>query len=291
MYEHVEAAPVARFVPLTTGIQIYTRQWPGERTPFVLLHGLASNCRLWEQVAQQLAAAGHAVVTVDQRGHGQSDKPEDGYDFATVTADLAALLDTLHLDRPIVAGQSWGGNVVLEFGARYAGRAQGLAFIDGGFLDLQLRPEGSWEATAERLRPPVLLGTPVTAIRARIRQANPEWSDDAVEAVLANFEVLADGTVRPWLSLRNHMAILRQLWEQRPPMLFPQVQEPVLICVAMDGNSERVAQKEQQVEAAQRALAHSVVQRFENTHHDIHAHRPQALAQLFLQTLTAGIWQ
>jgi pimeloyl-ACP methyl ester carboxylesterase len=56
---------------------------------------------------------GHTVVAVDQRGHGRSSKPDDGFDMATVAHDLELLVGELGLDRPIVAGQSWGANVVV----------------------------------------------------------------------------------------------------------------------------------------------------------------------------------
>ncbi|MDQ1426431.1 MAG: lipase, partial [Acidimicrobiaceae bacterium] len=101
-------------VRVTDDVTLVVRRHDGDGRPFLLVHGLASNARLWDGVADHLAAADHAVVTVDQRGHGQSSKPDHGYDFATVVADLVALIDALDLDRPIVAGQSWGGNVVLE---------------------------------------------------------------------------------------------------------------------------------------------------------------------------------
>lgn len=278
------------FVPLDTEVTLHIERWPGERRPFVLLHGLSSNLRTWQQVGNRLAMAGHAVVSVDQRGHGLSDKPADGYDFATVTADLAALLDALELRQPIIAGQSWGGNVVLEFGARYPGRARGLAFVDGGFLDMQSRSDGDWETTAERLRPPDLDGTPLSALRARIRQFNPDWSEDGIDATLANFEVLADGTARRRLPVDKHMQILRALWEQRPPQLYGLVQEPVLICPADTGDPAWIEAKRAQVAAAHAALPRSEVHWFENTAHDIHVHRPRELADLMLRSLEAGVW-
>ncbi len=113
----------AQLTPVREQLRLNVRHWPGEGRPFVLLHGLASNSLTWAVVARHLQAAGHAVYAVDQRGHGHSDKPDDGYDFGTVTEDLELLCDRLGLASPIVAGQSWGGNVVLEFGARYPTRA------------------------------------------------------------------------------------------------------------------------------------------------------------------------
>lgn len=283
--------PVDQWVPLETGIRLHVRCWSGDKMPFVLLHGLASNCRLWDQVARHLSNNGHAVIAVDQRGHGLSDKPTSGYDFTTVSADLAALLDELAVVKPIMVGQSWGGNVVLDFGAHYPGRAGGFAFIDGGFLDLQARPESDWETTAARLRPPHLIGTPLSQIRERIRNANPDWNDEGVEAVLGNFDKQADGTVRPWLTLENHMQILRALWEQRPRTLYPNIREPVFICVALNEDPERRSSKQEQVTAAVAGLAHVNVHWFEETHHDIHVHRPLELATLLHNAIEDGFWQ
>ena len=69
-------------------------------------------------VAEALNAGGHTVVALDQRGHGRSDAPDTGYDLDTAVADLLAAMAALGLDRPVVAGQSWGGNVALELGWR-----------------------------------------------------------------------------------------------------------------------------------------------------------------------------
>ena len=56
--------------------------------------------------------------------------------------------------------------------------------------------------------PPDLRGTPSTRLAAAVRLAHPGWPATGVEATMANFEVLEDGTVRPWLSLDHHLAVL-----------------------------------------------------------------------------------
>lgn len=272
-------------------LTLHVRIWEGTGVPFVLVHGLSSNCRTWEGVAERLAAAGHAVVTVDQRGHGLSDKPDDGYDFATVTEDLALLLEALGLERPVMAGQSWGGNVMLAFGAWHGSLTRGIALVDGGYIDLQAWPDATWERTQVRLRPPHLIGTPRTQMQARLREFHPDWSNEGIEGTLANFETMDDGTVRPWLTLERHLKILRALWEQRPSELYPQVQTPVLICAAEDlRNPEWMDVKHGEVDAAAATLPHSAVQWFHNADHDIHVQHPDRLAELFLETLKSGIW-
>ncbi|MCG3210996.1 MAG: 2-succinyl-6-hydroxy-2,4-cyclohexadiene-1-carboxylate synthase [Anaerolineae bacterium] len=281
--------PQDRFVDI--GFNLHLREWPGPKTPFVLLHGLSSNSRTWDAVGDALAQAGHRVIAVDQRGHGLSDKPDSGYGFDQVTADLARLLASLALEQPILVGQSWGGNVVLEFGARYPAAACGLVFVDGGFLDLHSRPDASWEKISVELKPPPLAGMPRTELAARIRDFHPDWAEFGIEATLANFETLPDGTIRPWLSLDRHLAILRAMWEQRPAALFPQIIAPTLICVAeVPGNARWPELKAKQVAAAQAGLSQAAVHWFENTDHDIHVHRPGALVQLLLDTLQNGFW-
>ncbi|HSH05714.1 MAG TPA: alpha/beta hydrolase [Anaerolineae bacterium] len=264
-------------------INLHLRQWhppiPSHKPPFLLVHGLASNAQTWDGVARYLAEHGHHTIAIDQRGHGLSDKPDDGYDFDQITDDIYQLLQQLGWQKPILAGQSWGGNVMISFGARYPDAAQQLICVDGGFLDLRIR--GSWAEVSQALRPPPLAGTPRQKLYDRIRQAYPDWSEAGINATLANFEHLPDGTIRPWLSLENHMRILRAMYDQQPATLYPHVHTPVLFCVADDG-TDWTASKRPRVEAAVAAVPQATAVWFPHTAHDIHVHRPQQLAQTFL---------
>jgi len=64
----------------------------------------------------------------------------------------------------------------------------------------------------------------------------------------------------------------------------------MLICAADDGNVAWTVAKHRMVAAAQGLLAHSDVQWFHNTAHDIHVHRPAELASLFVNARAHGIW-
>ena len=55
------------------------------------------------------------VVAIDQRGHGETFKPETGYDFDTVVSDLHTFMDALDISSPIIVGHSWGADVALEY--------------------------------------------------------------------------------------------------------------------------------------------------------------------------------
>src|SRR5437899_11286344 len=160
---------VERRIEVAPGVALHVEVRMGSRpaAPFVLVHGLASNARLWDGVAEHLHGAGHTVVAIDQRGHGRSDAPDLGYDLDTAVADLLTLIDTLELDRPVLAGQSWGGNVVLELGWRRPDAVRGIACVDGGVIELsQAFP--SWEDCLAALTPPALDHRTPAGLEARI---------------------------------------------------------------------------------------------------------------------------
>ena len=146
-------------VPVADGVDLAVDTFVPDGAPadgaasFVLVHGLASNARMWDGVAARLVERGHAAATVDLRGHGRSAKPDGPYDMATVADDLAAVIGALGWERPVVAGQSWGGNVVLELANRHPDATRGIACVDGGWLE-PCAAFDSWEACQARLAPP-----------------------------------------------------------------------------------------------------------------------------------------
>lgn len=274
----------------TGGVELHSNVWPdGAGRPLLLVHGLASNARMWDGVAARLNELGHPVAAIDQRGHGLSDKPDDGYDFVTVTDDLAMVIKELGWDRPVVAGQSWGGNVVLELAHRLPSLVAGVACVDGGTIELGARlPD--WEEAARRMAPPKTAGTPLTALEAMFRRSHPDWPETGIQGALACFEVREDGTVAPWLTFERHMLILRALWEHRPSQLYSRIAVPVLLVPADSGESAWTAGKRASIEAAAAALPRSRTRWFTGDH-DIHAQHPRELAELFHGCVEDGFFQ
>lgn len=280
---------VVEHVPVTDGVSLHVRPWDsGDRKPMVLVHGLASNARLWDGVAHHLHAAGHPVAAIDQRGHGRSAKPDEGYSMADVVSDLRALLDhlagELGWERPVVAGQSWGGNVVIELAAAHPGVAAGVVGVDGGTIELAERFP-SWEDCAAALRPPRMAGTPVSDLERMLRSAHPDWPEAGIQGTLACFEVRDDGTIAPWLTLERHLLVLRGLWEHRPSQRYPVIEDPVLLLGADPGpgpapgpsgwHEAKVLAHDQ----AAAALRHGRVEWLRGDH-DLHAQHPEQVADL-----------
>ena len=242
----------------------------------MLVHGLASNARLWDGVAAALVAAGHPVFAVDLRGHGRSSKPAGPYDVATVADDLATVIDHLGIERPVVAGQSWGGNVVLELAARRPELVRGIVCVDGGWLELS-RDFDDWDACRAALSPPRLAGRQFAEIEGYLRAAHPDWPETGIRGVLANFELRPDATVAPWLTFDHHIKVLHGLWEHRPSELYAGIAVPVLLAPADGGDSDRTRKKRGDVDTAATIIPDARVHWFTGDH-DIHAQHPDELA-------------
>jgi pimeloyl-ACP methyl ester carboxylesterase len=276
-------------VHVRPGLRLAVRRWDGDTAPtFVLVHGLASNARLWDGVAPHLQAAGHAVVAFDQRGHGRSDAPGDGYDLATVTEDLRLLLDDLGIARPVLVGQSWGGNVVLEAAVRFGDRLAGVAGIDGGTIDLQQRFP-AWSDCAEHLAPPSFDGVTMAELERRIRGHHPDWPEAGISGMLANFAEEPDGTVRAHLPRDLHLRVLRGLWEHRPSQRYPVIDRPVLLIPADTGDASWTADKRRDVDAAVQALSRGRAHWLAGDH-DLHAEQPDVVAGVLLDAVAEGFF-
>jgi pimeloyl-ACP methyl ester carboxylesterase len=264
--------------------------------PFLLVHGLASNARMWDGVAARLVEAGLAALAVDLRGHGRSSKPDGPYDVPTVAGDLAALIEALGLDRPVVAGQSWGGNVAVELAARHPDLVRGIVCVDGGWLELR-RQFADWEACRSALAPPRLLGRPLAEVEGYVRSAHLDWPESGIRGILANFEVRPDGTIAPWLTYERHIEVLRGLWEHHPTERYAGLGVPVLLVPAgADGRSSTdeaaadwTRRKRRDVEAAAAAIANARV-RWLAGDHDVHAQHPRELAGVMLELTTIGFF-
>ncbi len=273
-------------VAVTGGVELNVHRWRGrtDRAPFLLVHGLASNLRMWDGVAACLNAAGHPVAAVDQRGHGRSDKPDDGYDFASVSADLARVIEALGYERPVVAGQSWGGNVALDLAARKRLPMRGVVGVDGGWIDL--RRFETWEDCEKAMAPPRSAGLPADDLEAMIRGRRSDWPEEGIAGSLACFEVRADDTIAPWLTYDRHLRILRSMWEQRVDEVYPSVDEPVLLLPCDDG-SAWTDRKREEVARAEAGLRSSRTVWFD-ADHDVHAQKPVEVADAMLGAIADG---
>jgi pimeloyl-ACP methyl ester carboxylesterase len=102
----------------------------GAGTPaFVFVHGWTCNRSFFAPQAAYFARR-HRVVSVDRRGHGESDKPQGPYTRAQDAADIAYVIEHLGLDPVVAVGHSQGGLTVLQLAADYPDRVAAIVMVD-----------------------------------------------------------------------------------------------------------------------------------------------------------------
>lgn len=276
------------------GLSFHYRDWGGSGQPLLLLHGLASTCHIWDMVAP-LLAEDHRVIALDQRGHGETDKPTHGYEFASVTKDVLGVLDHLAGGTPVVIGHSWGGSVALELAVRAPGSLKGMAWVDGGMINASARYPTVEDAKFE-MSPPDFSGVKVESFMERVRNRHDGagMAPGSPDVVMANFEVLEDNTIKARLTRANHLRIIEALWDHHPTELYQQVQCPVLIMPARQQNlaatEERNQRRMMSIEEAVQKLPNSKTVWLENSIHDVPIQRPELVADLIKSHVADGFF-
>ena len=103
------------------GVQLHVEE-TGNRSgrPVLFIHGLSQSGLAWHRQLHSELARDLRLVTLDLRGHGESERPADAYGDTDLWAqDVAAVIDALDLERPILSGWSYGGVVICDYLSRY----------------------------------------------------------------------------------------------------------------------------------------------------------------------------
>jgi len=262
-------------------VRLSATRWPGSGTPVVLLHGLASQRRFWNPVARRLSggAGGSPILALDQRGHGDSQRPDQPYDLRTVAADLATAMDALALSRAVVVGHSWGGAVAATFAAEHAERCIALVAIDGGF---GTPVAGDRAELRKRLEPPRFSMPPEQLVEMISSRSPGRWDDELAAAVLPIFEVGPDGLARARLPFETHMHILDGLLDYDATAVLPQVRCPAWLvsCESPDAADEWTSQKAAALALIAPQLARPRVMRWVGAVHDVPLQWPDLVAGL-----------
>lgn len=127
-----------RILPLSTGITVpCLLQGDPAAKPLVLLHAWGESRRSFDRLIPLLP--GFRIAAPDLRGHGEADKPAEGYSLKEQAADVAAFLDALDFRSAVILGSSSGGYLAQQFAVSNAGRVDALVLV-GAPLTLHTRP-------------------------------------------------------------------------------------------------------------------------------------------------------
>lgn len=167
---------------ISNGVRIHYYRTGGGKPPLVLAHGITDDGMCWSPIAEVLAE-NFDIIMVDTRGHGKSDAPEDGYTLQNLGAELAGVLQSLELDKPILLGHSMGAITALVTAGLYPSVPRAILLED---------PPPFWMISGNTSRDENFkdgFNTWVNSIKRKTREEllsecreqNPAWSEAELE--------------------------------------------------------------------------------------------------------------
>ncbi len=197
----------------SAGITIHY-QVEGEGDPVLLIHGYTATADLnWRMPGVVSALApGYQVITLDNRGHGKSDKPEEPESYGLeMVKDQVRLLDHLGIDQAHVVGYSMGGMITLRLLAEYPERVRSAVIAGMGWTRADDETRDRYRQGNYRGRPPR------TAALGAVYRAFGEFGLTADELrgvkapmllVVGSEDGLLESSVRPLLEVRPDVPLV-----------------------------------------------------------------------------------
>jgi pimeloyl-ACP methyl ester carboxylesterase len=117
------------FYTTVNGIKVHYYRTGGIKPVVILNHGAGDDGLCWTHVAKELEKD-YDVIMVDARGHGKSASGKGDYSTGQRVADLAGLIQSLKLDRPVVGGHSMGADTAMHLAADCPGLTRAVFLED-----------------------------------------------------------------------------------------------------------------------------------------------------------------
>lgn len=271
-------------------LRLHLLEWgePGSRTPVLLLHGFQEHAHAWDWLAPRLAAAGHHVVALDQRGHGDSEWVGRGgyYHFPDYIADVASVVRRLG-GKVVLVGHSMGGNVSLLYSGSEPDRVEKLALIEG--LGPPDAPPGvapkrfaGWIADLERSAASVRRARPLDEMAARLRRYFPLTEEISLHLALHGTVASGEDGLRLWKWDPLHTTRAPQpYWVAQARTFWERITCPVLY---LEGSRSYLSAEAFDIDQRLAALRAARVTIDGAAHHP-HLERPEETARVLLDFL------
>ena len=143
----------------------------GKGSPLILIHGLAASLHDWDDLIPAATEAGYASYAFDLLGHGESFKPEaiEDYNVEEVYAQMAAWLESLALDEPVVLiAHSLGSYLALMHALRVPEHVRALVLTNPFYDIRQLSPTMQLISRHQLLNTRLIESTPYWMFRALV---------------------------------------------------------------------------------------------------------------------------
>lgn len=124
-----QGSPKVQFIQVDHDVKLEVLDWGGRGRPVVLLAGNGRTAHDFADFAARLTST-YRVYGITRRGFGMSSAPSSGYSADRLGDDVLAVIDSLGLTRPVLAGHSLAGEELSSIGSRHPEKVGGLVYLD-----------------------------------------------------------------------------------------------------------------------------------------------------------------
>lgn len=129
---------------------LYVKDW-GSGQPVILIHGWPLSADSWDDQALAIAEAGYRAIAYDRRGFGRSSQPWSGYDYDSLSDDLADVIEHTGETNTIIIGFSMGGGEVARYMARHHGKSVAKAGLIASVVPYRLQTKDNAQGTEQEV--------------------------------------------------------------------------------------------------------------------------------------------
>lgn len=142
------------YLTTSDNTRLFVKDW-GKGRPVIFLHGWPLSSDSWDDQAMKIAEAGYRTIAYDRRGFGRSSQPWTGYDYDTLSDDLASVIEQTGAKDAVLVGFSMGGGEVARYMSRHAGRHVSKAVLVSSVVPYMLKtsdnPHGTEQAVFDEM--------------------------------------------------------------------------------------------------------------------------------------------
>jgi pimeloyl-ACP methyl ester carboxylesterase len=168
--------PKSDFVHVN-GIRLHYLDWGGYGPALIFLTGMGCSAYIFNKFAPRFTDRFH-VLALTRRGQGDSDYPETGYDADTLTEDIRQFMDSLNIEKALLAGHSLAGVELTHFAATYPNRVEKLIYLDA--LDDRRSLQGIQEQN------------PLRNVEIKKEESYPHTFEEYIDNMKKDFPSFAD---------------------------------------------------------------------------------------------------
>ena len=122
----------SQLVAVDGGVRLEVLDWGGHGRALVFLAGLGNTAHVFDDFAPRFAGDFRAIG-ITRRGFGASSRTAVDYSAQRLSADVVAVIEALHLERPVLVGHSIAGEELSYIAAREGARTSGLVYLDAAY--------------------------------------------------------------------------------------------------------------------------------------------------------------